>query len=119
MPAARAALVVLALLASACRLAPPLALAGSYRGETKDEDVELDLHDDGTAWYLELPKGAVFYGGYPRATWSFESPEPGVEFVKFLPGDSDPRSPVTFAVEAEGGRTTLVRADGTRLRRVK
>lgn len=121
MPVPRVAVVVLVLLTPACRLASPRSetLVGSYRGETETDDVDLELRQDGTAWYLELPKDAEFYGGFPCATWSSEWDAMGVWCVRFWPGASDSRSPVTFAVEAEGGWTTLVRTDGTRLRRVQ
>lgn len=92
---------------------------GSYRGETETDDVTLVLREDGTASYLELPKAWIFMGLRAIATWSVQSPQPGVEFVTFQPGDGDRRSPVTFAVEAAAGGTALVRSDGTRLKRTQ
>lgn len=121
MPASRASVVVLVLLTPACRLASQRSetLVGSYRGATETVEVTLDLRADGTAWYLELPIGWEFQGGWPRATWSVHSPEPGVEFVTFQPGDGDRRRQVTFAVETAAGVKSLVRYDGTRLNRTQ
>jgi hypothetical protein len=121
MSAARAALLLLGLLASACRVAPlPTDLVGSYRGETATHDVDLFLREDGSAWYLELEKEYDFIGGHwPTAAWSFESPEPEVELVRFLPGPGDRRQAVRFAVDTTDGRRSLLRADGVRLERVR